>query len=355
MRIIVTEANTKHSIALQRELCKIENVELIANDEDSVLIARLYGYCDLYSRDLLEDVVRKVKPDFIIPVGAKSVLKCSKYFQEITLLPPFEALDFVLNKKNLEIFNKIDGVNYPATKSIKSFEDLLNFSKVGSVVVKTNNESSKKIDPIYFNHENINDVDRLQLKRLIDSNIELIVQERVVGVGRGFFCLAYKGAILEYYMHERIREFPVTGGSSTAAKSIFCEQLYKISKEIIDQLNWTGPLMIEFKYDDENRKYFLIEINPKFWGSLELSYTLGFSFGKNLIQLYKYHSLDNVKKSYEIDVKFYWILDGDIVNLFKTREYMKFFQYFEKKAYNNLFKSILADIVKLLWTVKKLF
>ena len=44
-----------------------------------------------------------------------------------------------------------------------------------------------------------------------------------------------------------------------------------ISEKLLDSLNWNGPAMVEFKLDQNLNEYKLIEINPKLWGSLDLT------------------------------------------------------------------------------------
>ena len=65
-------------------------------------------------------------------------------------------------------------------------------------------------------------------------------------------------------MHKRLREFPVNGGSSTCAISIFDNDLLKEGTRILDDLNWNGVAMVEFKKCSKTNKFYLIEINPKY-------------------------------------------------------------------------------------------
>ena len=46
--------------------------------------------------------------------------------------------------------------------------------------------------------------------------------------------------------------------------------------------------MIEFRKEYETGRYFILEINPKFWGSLELAYRAGVDFPKYLVEFFLY-------------------------------------------------------------------
>ena len=68
-------------------------------------------------------------------------------------------------------------------------------------------------------------------------------------------------------MHQRIREYPITGGSSTCAKSVYCDELKRIGLKILKELHWHGVAMVEFKKRTCNGTYVLMESNPNFSGS----------------------------------------------------------------------------------------
>lgn len=355
MIIIITEASTKNSIALQRELSKDEFISLIGVSNDNIAFSKRYKYCDHYFEGKLEDAVNYFKPDLIIPVGGVSVKICSLHFRNLCLLPSEESLEIAFNKDKMSVLNSLKAVHYPKCAVVSNLDELVLQCHGKDSVIKSINESLLKFEPFYISKGDVaNNSNLIKIKSILDSGTNLLVQERVNGVGRGFFCIANNGEIAIYYMHERIRELPITGGSSTAAESIYCEQMYNMSKDIIKYLKWTGPLMIEYKYDQLNMKYHLIELNPKFWGSLDLSYVIGLNFGKCLIDVYRDNFIKPLKNSYEVGVKVYWILDGDLVALFERKELFKIKDYFQNNAKNTLFESIIVDFFKFLWTLKKI-
>lgn len=353
MRILITDANYKNSIAIQRELYKENIHQVFATDKNAVFFAKKLGYCKDYIVGNLEESVKQIKPDFIIPVGSEAVTICSEKYRELCLLPSKESLEIALNKDKMVVLNTLQNVHYPECKLFSNLEELRQYSKDKNCVVKSSNESLSKFDPIYVKLNSESEF--IKIEKYLSGGVKLLVQERVSGVGRGFFCIAKEGKIISYYMHERIREIPITGGSSTAAKSIFCEKMLSISKQIIEYLNWSGPLMIEYKYDESKQKYHLIELNPKFWGSLDLSYVLGLNFGRTLIDAYSKEVNEQFDKKYEVGKSFFWVLDGDLLGLIKTGKLCKMKEYFQKDSYTNLFENFSIDLMKLMWTIKKIF
>ncbi|MDH5032033.1 hypothetical protein [Chryseobacterium cucumeris] len=353
MRILITEANYKNSIAIQRELYKDNMHEVFATDKEAVFFAKRLGYCKDYIVGNLEESVKQINPEFIIPVGSEAVKICSEKYRELCLIPTKESLEIALNKDKMLILNSLSDVNYPECKLFSNLEELKLYSRDKNCVVKSSNESLAKFDPLYVKSGSESEFEKIE--KYLSGGVKLLMQERVSGVGRGFFCIAKEGKIISYYMHQRIREIPITGGSSTAAKSIFCAKMFNISKQIIEYLNWSGPLMIEYKYDETKQQYYLIELNPKFWGSLDLSYAVGLNFGKTLIEAYSNKVEEQIEKKYEVEKKFFWVLDGDLLVLLKTGKLHKIKEYFYKDSYTNLFENFFVDSIKLIWTIKKIF
>jgi len=102
-----------------------------------------------------------------------------------------------------------------------------------------------------------------------------LIQEKVEGPGYGVGVLAEEGRVLASFAHRRIREYPVTGGPSTICVSVDDPRLTGYAASVIRELGWTGVAMVEFKKDDDYR---LMEVNPRFWGSLPLATRSGVNF-----------------------------------------------------------------------------
>jgi len=120
---------------------------------------------------------------------------------------------------------------------------------------------------------------------LADVPTDWLLQEYVPGEGRGLFALFDRGTERAVFMHRRVREFPVTGGASTAAEPVDDPELRGLGLRLLNRLGWHGVAMVEFKRDARDGAYKLMEINPKFWGSLDLAIAAGVDFPWLAVQL----------------------------------------------------------------------
>lgn len=124
------------------------------------------------------------------------------------------------------------------------------------------------------------------LDRIPDSGYPVLLQQRIVGPGIGIFLLMWNGGIIASFSHRRIREKPPAGGVSVYRESIPADpELVARSRALLELVHWQGVAMIEFKVDARSGTPYLMEINGRFWGSLQLAIDAGVDFPALLVDL----------------------------------------------------------------------
>jgi len=141
-----------------------------------------------------------------------------------------------------------------------------------------------------------------------------LIQERIAGHGMGVFVLADRGKVVARFAHRRLREKPPTGGVSVLRESIpFPDLLRRPVDRLMEALEWFGVAMVEFRVDARDGKPYLMEINPRFWGSLQLAIDAGVDFPLLLYRLVQGERVAPTEK-YRIGVRCRWLL-GDLDHL----------------------------------------
>ncbi len=113
----------------------------------------------------------------------------------------------------------------------------------------------------------------------------VLEQEYVQGWGVGIELLYREGRCAWYFAHERLHEWPLTGGASTYRRAIEPPaQMLEAARALLDRLEWHGVAMVEFKRRTDG-SFALMEINPRLWGSLALSIDAGVNFPLGLLRL----------------------------------------------------------------------
>lgn len=122
--------------------------------------------------------------------------------------------------------------------------------------------------------------DLMQKLRLLPADaFPILAQERIEGPGTGVFLLRWHDAVIARFAHQREREMPPSGGGSISCRSIALEDAPLVDAErLLERLEWNGVAMVEFKVCHRTGRPFLMEINPRFWGSLQLAIDAGVDF-----------------------------------------------------------------------------
>ena len=117
------------------------------------------------------------------------------------------------------------------------------------------------------------------LQQLAPDAFPVLVQGRVLGPGEGVFLARWQGRTLARFAHRRLREKPPAGGVSVFRESIaLAPDLLAACETLLDRLDWEGVAMIEGKRDLATGRWCVMEINGRFWGSLQLAIDAGVDF-----------------------------------------------------------------------------
>lgn len=102
-----------------------------------------------------------------------------------------------------------------------------------------------------------------------------IIQGLVRGQGKGVSGLCDRGRTVALFAHERLRDVRPTGSGSSLRRSITLdERLREPVERLLSEMEWHGPVMVELK-DDGGDSPCLMEVNGRFWGSLQLAVLSG--------------------------------------------------------------------------------
>ena len=132
-------------------------------------------------------------------------------------------------------------------------------------------------------------VDQAELCRVLTelppTAFPVLVQERIVGPGTGLFFLRWNGRIVARFAHRRIREKPPAGGVSVLAESVAApDDLVHRAELLLDALDWQGVAMVELKTQTATGVPYIMEINGRLWGSVQLAIDAGVDFPRLLVE-----------------------------------------------------------------------
>jgi predicted ATP-grasp superfamily ATP-dependent carboligase len=122
---------------------------------------------------------------------------------------------------------------------------------------------------------------RRKLRALPSEVFPVLMQERIEGPGVGVFMCYQHGKRVAVFAHQRLREQPPSGGVSVLCESRQPDSIaVDYADRLLSRINWRGVAMIEFKRSNSDGGLRLMEINGRFWGSLQLAIDAGVDFPK---------------------------------------------------------------------------
>ena len=127
-----------------------------------------------------------------------------------------------------------------------------------------------------------------------------IIQKRIYGDAVGVGMLFNHGELRAKFSWKRLQEFPEDGGTSVIRESIRAPEEEAYAQKLLEFFNWHGVAMVEFKGGH------IIEVNPRFWGSLQLAIDSGVDFPRLLLDVITYGDCETVL-NWETGVTTSWL------------------------------------------------
>jgi predicted ATP-grasp superfamily ATP-dependent carboligase len=327
--------------------------------------------------NFMKKEVEKKRPEMLIPISDWTLMPISKHRDEFETTIPIvdhRKLEFVQNKSNIMTFAEENRIPHPFTLLPKSLEDVKKYADDLEYPVVIKPRSSKiMVGKIFKGFQVIHASSKEDLikkyREMFIIHAPPMIQELIPGQDYGFFALFNEGKPRAIFMHKRLREFPIGVGASTLRESTYNSNVKKYGLKILKELEWHGVAMVEFRIDNRDKKPKLMEINPRFWGSLSLAIESGVDFPYLLYKMVVEGDVNPVTK-YKKGVKCRW-LEGDIYRLAsaftgtyiktsqkpnKLRILKEFLTFYQKNMHYDFFKwdNPLPFLINIAQTFKEL-
>jgi len=200
-------------------------------------------------------------------------------------LPPDDSLRIAIDKGLATQVVHSAGIDAPRTEWPSSREEVMEASRrVGMpVVIKPRLSSGSRGIRIIASEEELLDAyDRV--------NAEFprpLLQEYIPPGMRYDVCLLFdqEGEMQASFVQRELRHFPHPIGPSTMQESVWEPEMVERAMAIMRKLPWCGVAELEFMVDPRDGIPKFMEINPRFWNSLNLSIQSGVDFPWMLYQI----------------------------------------------------------------------
>jgi len=338
MKVIVLDGSQRPALAITRSLGR-RGFRVTVGAETKSSLSSCSRYCadsfeypsphenpEGFFRAIL-DKSCELRPDFLIPVTDVTVgeiLRRRGEFGESIRIPYDELEKYNLVSNKEWVVSQCRKLGLPVPKSVLSteFPDreavLDAAGKLGYPLVVKPGLSRIRTETGWINTSvrYAHDEKKLDamLKDPVFSRTSFLLQERIQGRGVGIFLLMKDGEVLASFAHRRLREKPPSGGVSVLCESIKPPaDALNTATRLLASVKWNGIAMVEFKEDDAENVFKILEVNARFWGSLELAISSGVDFPYLLLAMVKGWDA-GMPAMYKAGLKLRWEL-GDLDHL----------------------------------------
>lgn len=243
------------------------------------------------------------------------VIKHYEELSQICTIPvPSMQSYFTANDKGKSVMHvQASGVPCPKTVEIKELEELnhLPSDMTYPVVIKPRKSSGSRGIRI------VNSQQELVTRYLeVHKQYPFPIIQEYIGLGERYdVCMLYdkNHQLKAYFIQKEIRHFPIDIGPSTVQQSVEYPELLVMAKKIMEDLPWYGVVELEFMVDSRDGKLKFMEINSRFWASLQMAIDSGVDFPYLLYKLAVEEEVHN-QFDYKVGGMCRWLLPGDILH-----------------------------------------
>lgn len=359
--VFITDFDHRKALAAARNLAK-HGVTVIGGSDDPSAIGRFSKYCSRFVRypsprtrpddyyAFLRGFLEEHAVDVLMPMDDETVLIAAAHRDELSRLtavpvPPLDIVRRARDKAQTISWARRAGVRAPETWMPASpmEADALARSLPFPVLIKPRESSGSRgivrVDGpselgakyrqvhVKYPHPMIQEFipyteGKYHVQLLMDAGSRVVAQ----------------------FTHQVIREWPIRGGVGTFWISTSHPDSEAQTIRLLEAMGWgPGVVMSEFVVDARTGQAVLMEINPRFWGTLQSSISAGVEFPYLLFELAMGRPVGPVTQ-YQHGVACQWLLPGDILHfLFNPHRWHADPPYFPRRGDSRAFAILSRD------------
>ena len=289
--------------------------------------------------------------DAVLPMGTASVILISKHREQFDpyanfAIPQYDQVMMMHDKRSvMTLCDQLD-IMHPRTYYPENEEDIkvIPDSEPFPLVIKAGRGAASKGLCYAQNTDDLLQAYRMHVGRndstpVVDFSRPM-VQQYIPGELHDLVVLFNHGELTAQMTQQRLKTLPLTGGGgivnvTTKGRT----ELEEMGVALLKHVKWHGPAMIDFKVNTKTGVPYLLEVNPRFWGTTALSIEAGINFPLLTVLLACQGDVASCFE-YSEGIMYRWVFPEEVLWMLKNpqrRKYIKeFFAFRKKNVYTNL-------------------
>ncbi len=264
---------------------------------------------DFFKRMSGEDIIMPMDEDVMLLLAKnKQRLRCRLPFSE------YSTLEKIINKSSLIRHAMENKIPCPKTCFVNGSDTLDGVAKELDfpVVIKPNSGTGGSGIAIVDSPEELKNTYRHVLKNYGPASIQEKIpfkEKYKVQALLNSDSKARRVTVLKVH-----RAYPLVTGPSVFVETVERPDLVNYSLKLLESLNYYGMADFDFVIDERNKKPVLMEINPRFWKSIQAAITSGVDYPYLLYKMAVEGDID-VSLNYKLGVKCRFAIFNDLYRL----------------------------------------
>ncbi len=218
----------------------------------------------------IREEIKQGDYDIYVPTMECAYLM-SAYREEINrqtrmISPSFSDIMFLHNKANLQEVSRLTSV--PCPEKTFAPESMVQARRICGeldvpVIIKHRTGRNGNGQELVKDPGTIWPIYQQVVKKYKLENRLPLIQQFIQGDLISTVNLALDGEVLGHVAFKSLRMTPPSGGTSSYRMTENCSEAEKMDRRIIGHFGWTGFLSMDYLREQETRRLFLIDVNPR--------------------------------------------------------------------------------------------
>lgn len=287
-------------------------------------IQKIFRHCDPqvdmsgFEQDIIA-VCREIHPDGIIASGTtitNALSQCKKNIEKVTgcavMVEDYDKLEKVTDKwTTYELAEKLNirapySILLDGSAVMKEKLAKLNFPAVAKP-----RKSFAAIGVTFLNDRSDFETWKRENAHLLDGSH--LIQEKIEGDLHDVTACAQDGQAVSLLSQKRLQSLYDFGGGGIVNITTDFEVPRESVRKILAELSWNGPVEFDFMRTSAG-DFFLIECNPKIWGTTFLTVSAGMNVVKQAVEIFVEKKKTAAIDDYEIGLLYRWVFPECLFN-----------------------------------------
>lgn len=332
--VLILNGYTRNSLAITRCLGKLNfKVDLFSKKEYSSkedrfnrkFASKFVNNVFLFAKDekleTLIDTLQKGNYDYLFAGGTADSLFISenKELLEKYVKVVAEDYDKMLRVHDKTISNselRSIGIPVPETFEVKSLQSLKTELPPFNppYVLKFSDSYASKGLEVFNGHKA--DLYSHFLNNYQEQNLP-IIQQKIEGDLFDSTCFAVNGDPMGILCQKRILTAWINGGGGIINRTISSPEISRYTEQILKHYSWNGHLEIDWIHNKIENTFYFLEMNPKYWGTTQLTIDAGYNFPFWSTKLLDGSDIGKCQE-YKIGMSYRWV-DDELATLIWNR------------------------------------